>query len=74
MLNFLSRKKMHKYGHNIGRHWEAGPQREFFLPECWLNSGTKKNVYVFGLRQTVNGATINTIEVLPYPNSAEFRR
>ncbi|WP_316749355.1 beta-galactosidase [Pedobacter gandavensis] len=61
-------------GRNIGRHWEAGPQREFFLPECWLNFGTQKNVLVFGLRQTVNGATIKTIEVLPYPNAAEFRK
>ena len=60
-------------GHNIGRHWEAGPQREFFLPECWLNSGTKKNVLVFGLRQTVNGATIKAIEVMPYPESVETR-
>ncbi len=60
-------------GHNIGRHWEAGPQREFFLPECWLNFGTKKNVLVFGLRQTVNGAGIKAIEVAPYPQSAEQR-
>jgi hypothetical protein len=59
-------------GHNIGRHWEAGPQREFYLPECWLNFGNKKkNVLVFGLRQTASGATIKAIEVMPYPQSAE---
>lgn len=61
-------------GHNIGRHWEAGPQREFYLPECWLNFGKqKKNVLVFGLRQTANGATLKAIEIAPYPLSAETR-
>jgi len=55
-------------GHDIGKHWEAGPQREFFLPECWLNFGGK-NVLVLGLRQTINGAKIETAEVSPYPQS-----
>jgi hypothetical protein len=57
-------------GHDIGKHWEAGPQREFYLPECWLNFGGK-NVLVLGLRQTVNGAKLNAAEVSPYPDSAE---
>ncbi|WP_418359849.1 beta-galactosidase [Sphingobacterium detergens] len=61
-------------GHNIGRHWEAGPQREFFLPECWLNFGSKKNVLTFGLRQTENGALLQALEILPYPNTAEVRK
>lgn len=62
-------------GHNIGRHWEAGPQREFYLPECWLNFGKdKKNVLILGLRQTANGATIQAAEIAPYPNAAEIRR
>ncbi len=60
-------------GQNIGRHWEAGPQREFYLPECWLHFGKKKNVLVFGLRQTANGAAIKAIEIAPYPESAELR-
>lgn len=60
-------------GHNIGRHWEAGPQREYYLPECWLNFGDKKNVLVFGLRQTENGALLRAIEILPYPDAAEQR-
>lgn len=59
-------------GHNIGRHWEAGPQRSYFLPECWLNYG-KKNVLVLGLRQTDNGALLHAMEVAPYPDSAEPR-
>lgn len=61
-------------GHNIGRHWEAGPQREFFLPECWLNFGKgKNNTLVFGLRQTGNGALLNALEIMPYPNAGELK-
>ena len=61
-------------GHNIGRHWEAGPQREFYLPECWLNFGKdKKNVLVLGLRQTANGAVIKAMEIAPYRGAAEMK-
>lgn len=62
-------------GHNIGRHWEIGPQREFYLPECWLNVGkNKKNVLVFGLRQSAkNGASLQAVEILPYSSDAELR-
>ena len=60
--------------HNIGRHWEAGPQREFYLPECWLNFGKdKKNVLVLGLRQTANGAVIKAMEIAPYRGAAEMK-
>ncbi|MCF2688761.1 beta-galactosidase [Bacteroides fragilis] len=62
-------------GNNIGRHWEAGPQREFFLPECWLNfGGGKKNVLVIGLRQTANRAVLKAMEIAPYRNMAEIRK
>lgn len=61
-------------GHNIGRHWEAGPQREYFLPKCWLNFGKKKNVLVLGLRQTANGAVIKAMEITFYPDAAEMRK
>ena len=53
-------------GHDIGRHWEIGPQREYYLPECWLNPGGK-NVLVLGLRQTVHGAMLRAAAVSPYP-------
>jgi hypothetical protein len=53
-------------GHDIGRHWEIGPQREYYLPECWLNFGGK-NVLVLGLRQTINGAVLRAAEISPYP-------
>ena len=58
----------------ISRHWECGPQRDFFLPECWLNFGTgQKNVLVFGLRQIANGARLQAMEIRPYENAAELR-
>lgn len=61
-------------GHNIGRHWEAGPQREYFLPECWLRFGKgQKNVLVMGLRQTANGAQLKAMEVAPNRKMAEIR-
>lgn len=59
-------------GHNIGRHWEAGPQREFYLPECWLHFGTaRKNVLVMGLRQTESGAFLKAMEIRPYAAKKE---
>jgi hypothetical protein len=63
-------------GQNIGRHWEVGPQREFFLPECWLKSGKgTKNVLIMGLRQSPdNGAKLNSMEISPYPDDCEIRK
>jgi len=60
-------------GHNIGRHWEAGPQREFYIPECWLNlkKGEKNNI-TLGLRQTVNGAVIRAMEISSYNNDETY--
>jgi len=54
---------------NIGRYWEAAPQREFYLPECWLKFGKReKNVLVSGLRQTNSGALVKALEIAAYPN------
>lgn len=55
-------------GHDVGRHWEIGPQRGFYLPECWLDF-EGKNVLMLGLRQTINGAELRAAEVSPYPAS-----
>ncbi len=57
-------------GHALGRYWEAGPQREFYLPECWLQ---KKNVLTLCLRPTGNGAVLRAAEVAPYTEYAEMR-
>lgn len=61
-------------GHSIGRHWDAGPQRDYFLPECWLKFGPgEANVVTLCLRPTANGAALRSAAVLPYAEFAEPR-
>ena len=73
LINASGNGYMWLNGHDIGRHWEIGPQREFYLPECWLKlGGGQTNVLVLGLSQTINGAELHAAEVAPYPNSAEL--
>ncbi|RED23444.1 beta-xylosidase [Flavobacterium cutihirudinis] len=67
LINASGNGYMYLNGHNIGRHWEAGPQREFYLPECWLRFGkNEKNVISIQLRQTENGAAIKGMEITEY--------
>jgi hypothetical protein len=55
-------------------HYQHGQQRDFFLPECWLNYGAgKKNVLMLGLRKTTHGAILRAVEVRPYSDSPEMR-
>lgn len=51
-------------GHCIGRCWEKGPQRDYYLPECWLTAGGE-NVITVSLRPTEKGAQIEVAEVIP---------
>jgi Glycosyl hydrolases family 35/Beta-galactosidase, galactose-binding domain len=61
-------------GHPLGRYWEAGPQRDFFLPECWLNFGPgRTNVLALSLRPIDKGAAIQSAVVEPYAEFAEKR-
>jgi hypothetical protein len=61
-------------GRALGRYWEAGPQREFYLPECWLQFGPgKTNVLTLCLRPTGNGAVLRAAELAPYAEYAEVR-
>lgn len=61
-------------GHNIGRHFQHGQQRDFFLPGCWLKFGPgQKNVMMLGLRQTSHGAQLKAAEIRPYADAAEIR-
>jgi len=73
LINASGNGYMWLNGHDIGRHWEIGPQREFYLPECWLKLGSgQTNVLVLGLCQTMNGAELHSVEVAPYPDSGEL--
>ena len=60
--------------HPLGRYWQIGPQREYFLPECWLKFGQgQKNVVTLSLRPTNDGASLKAAEVSPYAQWAEKR-
>ncbi|HTV75669.1 MAG TPA: beta galactosidase jelly roll domain-containing protein, partial [Candidatus Baltobacteraceae bacterium] len=61
-------------GHAIGRYWQAGPQHDFFLPECWLNFGAgRMNNLTLSLRPLDKGAAIQSAIVEPYTEFAEKR-
>jgi hypothetical protein len=57
-------------GRVLGRYWAAGPQRDIWLPECWLNFGPDaKNVIELQARPTVDepvGKIIKLAEVRSY--------
>jgi hypothetical protein len=60
-------------GHLLGRYWACGPQRDVWLPECWLNFGPEsKNVIELQARPTADvpvGKVIKEATVLPYSPS-----
>ena len=61
-------------GHHLGRYWQAGPQRSFFLPECWLKFGNgSRNILTVGLRSSAEGAVLRAAEIAPYSQYAEKR-
>jgi len=60
--------------HAIGRYWQAGPQHDFFLPECWLNFGENAaNNLTLDLRAVDGRAEIQTAVVEPYAGFSEKR-
>ena len=60
-------------GHNIGRIWEFGGQREFFLPDCWLEPAGKQNVIALCLRGVDKPAALHAASVVPYRVYAEYK-
>ncbi len=60
-------------GHLLGRYWAAGPQRDIWMPECWLNSGADAtNVVELQARPTSDapaGKIIKRVEVQSYSPS-----
>ncbi len=61
-------------GHNIGRIWEHGGQREFFLPDCWLNATGKTNTIALCLRSVDKPAGLQAATVAPYRVYAEYKK
>ncbi len=61
-------------GHAIGRYWNAGPQHDFFLPECWLNFGDgTSNQITLNLCPNGQGVAIQSATIEPYADFAEIR-
>jgi hypothetical protein len=72
-LDVIGNGFLYLNGHPLGRWWEQGPQRDFYLPECWLNFGPgKTNNFTLSLRPT-SGIQVRAAEVSPYANMAEVQ-
>ncbi|MCS7263585.1 MAG: beta-galactosidase [Armatimonadetes bacterium] len=56
-------------GIHIGRYQDQGPQREFYLPECWLDFESE-NLIAIALRSTEGIPTITSLRVEPYDEFA----
>jgi hypothetical protein len=65
-------------GHELGRYWAVGPQRDIWLPECWLKFGPgSKNLIELQARPTTDaplGTIIRLGEVRPYPHYANHTK
>jgi hypothetical protein len=48
-------------GHMLGRFWNQGPQREYFMPDNWLNPG--KNVVVMYLTPVKGYAAFHAADI-----------
>ena len=59
-------------GHHIGRYWQAGMQRSFFLPSCWLKPGGR-NTLVLEELATDSGNALRAVEIVPATGQAEVR-
>jgi hypothetical protein len=56
-------------GIHISRYQEQGPQREFYLPECWLNFDGE-NLLSIVLWSTEGVPAITALQVEPYDEFA----
>ncbi len=59
-------------GQTVGRFWQNGKQREYFLPDCWLKQ-KGPNVIALCLRPLDRPGGVQSISVVPYTWYAEYR-
>ncbi|MDR3692684.1 MAG: beta-galactosidase [Fimbriimonas sp.] len=55
-------------GHLLGRIWQQGPQREYYLPENWLNWDDRPNDLTVCLRPVKGVEALQAVEVAAYPD------
>jgi hypothetical protein len=61
-------------GRCLGRYWQVGPQRDFYIPETWLNFGAgKTNTIALNLRPLDKGVCVQAAQIVPDTAFAEFR-
>jgi hypothetical protein len=61
-------------GRCLGRYWQVGPQRDFYIPETWLHFGAGKiNTIALSLRPVDEGVCVQDVRVVPDNAFAEFR-
>ncbi len=73
-LNASGNGFLYLNGDPLGRYWDAGPQHDFYLPECWLKFGAgQTNNLTLNLRPVNGKAGIRSAIAEPYANFAEKR-
>ncbi len=55
-------------GRLLGRFWQQGPQREFYVPESWLNYDGKENHLALSLRPHGGVEALRAVEIAGYPD------
>ena len=71
-LEAAGNAQLYLNGRHIGRYWQAGMQRAFYLPECWLNAGGD-NTLVLESLATDAGNDLRAVEIVPVVDQAERR-
>jgi len=46
-IDGLGKGQIYLNGYNVGRYWNVGPQKEYYLPEPWINLNEKNKLIVF---------------------------
>ena len=72
-LNIQGNAFLYLNGEPLGRYWNAGPQRDFYLPENMIKQGPgAKNVLTAAVRG-IDKPELRSATVLPYEDQAEAR-
>jgi hypothetical protein len=61
-------------GHCIGRYWQHGGQREYYIPDNWFAPAGGENVVALCLRRVDQPVAVRSVAVRPYRVYAEFRK
>lgn len=74
LLEAMGNGFLYLNGEPIGRTWEVGPQREFYLPESLLRFGPgQKNVLTVSLVSRGKGVSVRRAALVPANDYAEVR-